>query len=303
MAAAAITLLAVMTTGFLWAARRIKTARNPDSSVALNTKDLRNLGISLIGSNEPSFDSLMASVVPNEARENVEALRSVSVFLTNDTDHSVIAYSVKWEMVTGDGKLKTETREYLAPNALMGRSTVDLIGVIQPHSTRLVSLAPLVEAAKHPGVGGGAGPGTRGDSALQHYVDALRARNAQDSKITISLDSVLFDDGRFAGPDTRERFGKIQAIIQAKQDLLTEFEHTAESSKSLQIAFDNLTTVASGTKRELSSNATTEDYFGFYKQSTAREMLSLRSAFGEDEAAKRIHGVLHHEWPILRKAN
>lgn len=303
--AAAALVLTVVTTGFVWSARHRKTSRSKDASFTQSTKDLRKFGISLTGSNEASFDSLMASVVPSEARENAEALRSISVFLTNDTDHAVIAYSLKWEMVTNEGKTKSETKEYLAPNALIGGSPVDLIGVIQPHSTRFVSLAPVVEAANHlHGTGGGAGSGTgsQGESTLQHHINSLEVRSAQYTKVTISLDSVLFDDGRFAGPDTRDRFGKIQAILKAHRDLLTEFEKTAGSSKS-QIAFDNLTRFASGPNRELRLNATTEDYYDHFKQLTANEMLGMRSEFGDDEAAKRIRRVLHHDWLTLRRVD
>ena len=273
-------------------------------TVSMNVKDLSEIGISIISPNDPSFARLLSSSLQEEAREAAEAVRSVSFFLKNDTDHSIIAYTIKWKMITAEGKVRTHTKNYLASEVLIGRPLSGLPGVIEPHSVRFISLArgveASVEASKAPRANGEqANPNSQ--LALGEYVDRQRARVAAFNNITISLDGILLDNGTFAGPDTTQTFDKIKATLDARRDLLSEFERNTQPGKSIEVGFSRLQEIANGPNVKLDSKATPTDFYNFHQKAYAAELLLMRQALGDSQSASRALGLLHRPWVELKK--
>src|SRR5262245_8001485 len=142
-----ISAIMVVTMGFAWHHNRNSLTAKP-GSVSMNVKDLSDIGISIVTQNDASFPTLLSTSLQGETKTAAEILSNVSFFIKNDTDQSIIGYAIKWEMIAPGGKPYNHVKTYLASDVLVGRPVTGLVGVINPHSVRFISLAPIEEINK-----------------------------------------------------------------------------------------------------------------------------------------------------------
>lgn len=288
----------VVTMGFVRHTRR-KASSAKVGSISVSLKDLPDIGIRLIGSNDNSFESLLSTKLQGETRAAAETLSPFTFFIKNEADRAIIGYSIKWEMMGPDGVPHSHVKNYLASDVLVGRPLDGLHGVIQPGSIRLISLAPIEEIN-----GARQGGGLRAERAnafpLAEQVEQLSARTAAFNVITISIDSVLLDDGTFAGPDTCEEFAKINARLNARRDLLRQLENDSRGNSPSR-AFDRLREIANGPKLDRHSQTTPTSVFNAQQQTAAAELLGMREKLGDAETVQRALKLLNHQWLTLKR--
>lgn len=66
----------------------------------------------------------------------IEPLLPFTVLLRNSCDRTVIAYSLKWELIRNDGQTLTQTRSYTTLWKLIGEEGADGDGnIIRPNSS------------------------------------------------------------------------------------------------------------------------------------------------------------------------
>jgi len=293
-----IGVIMVVTMGSAWHhSRNSPTAEV--GSVSMKVKDLSNIGISIITQSDPSFSTLLSTSLDGETKTAAQTLSNVSFFIKNDTDQPIIGYAIKWEMTAPDGKPHTHVKNYLASDVLVGRPVTGLVGVINSHSVRFVSLAPIEEINRAREAGGSLA--ARANAfPLAEQVERLRDRTSKFTEITISMDSVLLADGTFWGPDTFGEFDKIQARLDARRDLLRQFE-TSVQSNSPSSAFERLREIANTPRIKRNSLTTPNDIYKFQQQTSASELLGMREQFGESETIHRYLGSLRHSWLQLKR--
>jgi hypothetical protein len=262
-------------------------------NASVSVKDLSEIGISIVGPADPTFSSLLTSNFRGDIRNAAQTLSEVSCFIKNDTEKSIIGYTVRWDMLAADGKVHTRGRNYLAPDALLGQPLDDLRGVIPPHSVGFVSLAPVNEMSKSPE------PPAAVQSHLKEAAERIREGIVPFTSVTIVLDNVLLNDGTFAGPDSGNLFAKIKARVEGRRDLLTEFENI--SRRSTDSAFERLRLIADGPTTKRQAVATATDAYNFQQQKSATELLRMREAVGDKETASRAIALLHRQWINLKK--
>lgn len=293
-----LTSIMIVTMGFVrHTSRKASKAKVGSTSVAL--KDLPDIGIRIIGPNDDSFEGLLSTKLQGEVRAAAETLSPFSFFIKNETDRSIIGYSIKWEMMGPDGVPHSHVKTYLASDVLIGRPVEGLQGVIQPSSVRLISLAPF-EEINRARQGGGSRAARANAFPLAEQVEQLSARTARFNVITISIDSVLLDDGTFAGPDTCEEFEKINARLNARRDLLHQFENDSRGNSSSR-AFDRLNEIVSGPKLDRHSQPSPTSIFNTQQQTAAAELLGMRQKLGDAETVQRAVRLLHGQWLVLKR--
>jgi hypothetical protein len=281
---------AVVTTGIVGGGRSSSQGVN----LQFNVKDLPETGLTIVTPASRDFDgAVKAQFGTNSAA--VEPLLPFSILIKNSGSRSVIAYTLKWELMRGDGQTITQTRSYTTLWKLMGVEGDDRDGnIIRPNSFTFATPAniELSQVAK------GA---ANGDPQLQAYVDNLKQELAAYTGVTVTLDGVFFDDGAFVGPDSTGYFLKVKELRDARRDLYLEVKQSLKQGKLPSQALQRVEEVTGEPDVRLTPTSTPDDYYKKYKKEAASELLSIRRASGDDKAVEHAVKLLKNKWLDLRK--
>lgn len=209
-------------------------------NIQVNIKDLPALGIRIIPASDPSFDARARSFLKGQPEAMINRLIPVLAILENTGSRAIVGSCIRWEILKRDGT--TFSRPVAAVNvrALMDGEPklvqTTMGAAIPPHSIRLISVL------------GSAGVGQQLDlsrswisfrgtsSEREEFQRALANGNmdeaftrseigkvlAEATSITISVDSVFFEDATFIGDEHSDFFQTVNAEINAKYDLAME---------------------------------------------------------------------------------
>lgn len=263
-------------------------------NLQFNTKDIPGSGLNIVTPADPDFDGTVKAQL-GEKMAVIEPLLPFTVLLRNSGDRTVIAYSLKWELIRNDGQTLTQTRSYTTLWKLMGEEGADRDGnIIRPNSFAFA--APVNFDLNHL-----AEDDANDDPKLQEYVNDIRSELAAFTGMTVTLDGVFFDDGTFVGPDTTDYFLKVKKLRDARRDLYLELELTLKQGKPSKQALQRAEDVASEPDVRLSSSATPDDYYKKYKKEAAAELIRIRKTSGDEKAVERAVKLLSNKWPDLKK--
>jgi hypothetical protein len=146
-----------------------------------------------------------------------------------------------------------------------------------------------------------------GDNAVGNKLEAteelnrLREELAQYTNITVSLDGAFFDDGTFVGPDSTGFFAKVEAMQNARYDLLSSVKKNIDQGRPPDEVFRNLKEIENGPAPDLSSSSSPTDYYSAFRKATAAELLRVRETSGDAKPVERVMQKLRKPWPVLRK--
>jgi hypothetical protein len=297
------------------------TAKN----VRLNIRDLPQQGIRLMGPTDPSFDNELAklSVGKSEKQKRfIEVTKPFSLFVRNNSPKAVIAYRVRWDSIQPDGTITTHIRTQAEPDVLLGgdapsrNAVTDNAGVaIRSNSSRYVSVASSVDQFEESGIMSGVGRdssaisdpsqiqrmGAEKNSAALIELLGLELKNSES--LTATLDVVVFEDGSFAGPDSLNYIDQLRALISAKRQLLDSALAAARQNKPLGKVYDNFQTIADEPETSIRADSKSSDYYKFYRQEFAKELLRTRTTTGDDRQATWLATRrLFKHWPKLHPA-
>ncbi len=263
-------------------------------------RDLPRHGLVLVDLSEPFSERIIPSFI-SKWQTISDSVQLRSLALLNESDQTVVAYKLLWNLDYANGTCLVDEKSFANIEVLMGvEPTKEQVNsfddpTIKPGGFRLFSLStrmPIAirsEAKRSSGIGALTGGMTvlRDDSEGADYVRA------------VSIDGAFYGDGRFVGPDTTGYFAMVRAEIRAKLDLLHEISRAVETGGSLSAVFDNLR--ANTNSLQYRPRMTASEAYDFYRQIFAEEILRMRGASGEANAARLILQELSREWPELRK--
>jgi hypothetical protein len=153
-------------------------------------------GLVLVGPNDPSFlPAIQALVGPSEL-PSYQPILPYSVFVRNNTQQPVIGVCVNFQMTQANGThdAMVQSFEEIPP--------VSRQPVLPPGAQLFVSIERGYSLiSQHSNL----------HSGMVHPLGLYSSQHA----ITISLDSAVFADGTFVGPDTQNRFAQYTAKIAA----------------------------------------------------------------------------------------
>lgn len=291
--ASALVVLVMMTTGLIPVKKDNKKVMSN-----FNIKDISEHGLVIIGPDDKSFSSLLDAALQLRPEASREDLQSHVIFLKNEGRQVVVAYSLKWEFLRADGTIVTKRKSYLNRSGLMGQEEDRNGGqTINPGDTWFFSLTDVfkVEATDSSKLGAGNKMGIR-----RKNPNSLAKEMATYTGVTVSLDGVFFDDGTFVGPDTTDFFTETKARRSARLDLMLELEKQVKEGKT-DNAFKQMEGFVKEPVVKRSGRPTSTDYYNLNKRRYAEELLEVRKALGDEEAAKKILSSLRKTWPELRK--
>src|SRR6185295_4351954 len=130
--------------------------------------------------------------------------------------------------------------------------------------------------------------------------DQLDADLLQASDITVSLDGVFFDDGTFVGPNVSGFFERIQAMVSAKLDLISEIALANEQGK-VEEAFDSVRAKGVVADVKITSESTPEDYYRYYSKLFAGEISAMKMHYGNAGLVARMVNSKKRARILVRK--
>jgi hypothetical protein len=187
--ASALIAVAAAVTAFLPHSQE-KTDRSSNSKI--ETIGLAEHGIDIVDPSQPEFNSILR-------KQRVVTAPPISVFVVNNSDQDIAACTRKWETRLLDGQIvthyftKTGTLE-IAPDATPARLEEGI-----PAGGSLL-FSPMRSSGPDDRAGAAIGFRAGGGSP------GVSARLSKGTKITVSIDGVLFCNGTYVGEDVNNYF-------------------------------------------------------------------------------------------------
>src|SRR4030095_5940360 len=238
---------------------------NEGSKSIIEAVGLPEYGLEIIDPLQPSFSKYMAT----EKKSVSQA--PFTVFLVNKNDQGLAACTLKWELLMRDGRTVTHLR------SKTGRlnETISYNGqtyLAEGVAARGHLLFSLTNSSSTPQFSTGRG----GSNIADQLSDSV--------KVTVSVDGVLFVDGTYAGPDSKNYFDRSQGQIEAGRELATEIEQLISNRSNPEDVMKYLGKVAQTQSDDVQipPGKTSEYCFGKWMEKTsyARLLLALRKAKG-----------------------
>lgn len=256
-----------------------------------NIKDLPKHGISLLAPSDPALSKDLKPIDP------------YSVFLRNTSSRPIVGYSIKWEC--DDGKRESATRNtfydrhlrsnlgvvFMYGDEIDRRAILDrLEEVIWQNSTWLISYDLPAQPV---------GTVTNEDSPEINEA-AVAQMQAACPEMTITLDGVFFDDGKFVGPDTIGFFTHVETHVAMRLEMFQKVQTELKSGKTPTEVFRGLEQIANSESTE--SRAQREMSRTEFRKLFAQDVLGMRNIWGVDKAIEKIQVHLSKPWLTPRKS-
>jgi len=198
-------------------------------NVTVSPGDWDAHGIEITPYSSPSFAGKAAAA--KVAAVDTTSLHPLSFFLTNNTGHTIIAYSTVWTVKNANGIL---TRQSRLAGSLLSKSR----GLSIPNGAeRLIS--PVTQAsapsAANPKI----------SANLQAAIDRAKGSFPSNSSVTVSLEAVVLDDGLALGPDSTQAIQRLRAEADGLKKLASDVL-AAFNSGGQQAVVDLLSGIVAG---------------------------------------------------------
>jgi hypothetical protein len=261
-----------------------RSNRIKSTAPQLNIKDLPEHGLRIIGSSDPSYDRMVAVLSRNGPNSALEAVKPYSVFVLNNTNRSVVACSLKWEMLKADGTITTRTTGFVTTWRLMHQDAPGSTdgSAIEPDSNWFFAPSNIeVEALRD-------SQDPLKERFKSDYLNRLIAELSQSTNITVSLDGAFFDDGTFVGYDEDQFFVQVRGLRDARRDLFDEIQNDVEQKKSVAEVLRHVEALATQPEVRLRQTSTPSDHYNNAKRKVAEEILRMKSRAGDAKALEFV---------------
>jgi hypothetical protein len=215
-------------------------------------------GVTIINSNSPEFLPAVNSLVDPTILSNIQAILPFSYVLKNNTSKFIIVYSTRWTLTDPSGQVTTQDRTGGTLSTLRDGDA------IAPGASRLVS--PIFRLGVR-----NAGPA---GSALSQKIERTIAAFSSKAKVEISLETVIFEDGKAVGTDATNATAQAQACLDAERQVLEDLAAQKGSQSANADVKQLLSGQASGPRAWPMSNPPQYDEgLAMYRHSLATTLL------------------------------
>jgi len=283
--------------------------RKNGMQIQFNTRDLPEHGIHIVTSVDKSFDDLAASHFKSRSPDS---LKPLSVFVKNSGRSLVLAYALTWELRDKDGKrITSKTVGYSALGVLMGDeslSNTKHTTAIEPGTSRCFTVDDQIEQDAPETVSGqntslplqSSEINDTHDTKASAILAKFTSRLSEATSVSVSLDSVVFEDGTFVGPNETGFIEQAQAMLNAKVDLLREIA-VASKQGTLKEAFESIKAKSREADVEFAENISADDWYRYFRKIYAKEITGQYYAYGEVQLVPYLLKSYDRARPSLKK--
>lgn len=279
-----------------------------------NKKDLPQHGLVIVRQSDSEFEKLRSRLPYNAIGDDTG---QPQCFIKNLNAHKrVIAFTLKWEMATNDGRVTTRVRRLSRSDVLVGKEGIpgpDDIATLLPETARFFSFFGYGDGQPVDLKGTGPQLAARDNRELMKKLDEagvlthLNDQLRRTTSVTLSLDAALFDDGTLVGEDTTSHYHRIKAQADQKRDLVKEIYSRLKSGESYELVMRSIQERSSNLSAfsvTPADDATPEEITKHYEKRFLDEILEMRAGFGSDELALRQFLWVNHnnEYLKIRKS-
>jgi hypothetical protein len=300
-----------------------KDMKEVQLSIANSTQ---KYNINVIGTSDPSFDSLLNEYTDNVSRNAplILAARPLALFIKNDSDHDVIGISLRWKFSKFNGEVREVPQFQINPGALIGLKPRDpfmigktsLInrGTVQFFSYFVSSVQQEIKfenmRKRNPNISYRRET-TLGDIDLMGKDTIVQKGKLLDqiSTVTVSLDGVFFENGIFVGRDENLFFDFMRGQIEARKDLLKKIADANKAQVTdqeiLNTLFPDILETRQARVKQRASYASAEESFqGGYRASLLsmrKEIMRQRSKMPDSLVLSRFQSTKLSNFATLQK--
>ncbi|MEK6302914.1 MAG: hypothetical protein AABO41_19560 [Acidobacteriota bacterium] len=254
----------------------------------IETTGLAAHGVEIVGPADASFKTLVSEQAQTKGSPNPAALKSSSVFIVNRSRLAIAALNINWELSLPDGTKVSHATAYKSGLGVVSDGdSPHLMDYIARNGSRPFSLLDSSNGA-NPGIGTSMGGG--GNNKARQLSEAV--------KVTVSVDGVLFVDGTFVGPDTKDFFGLLKAEIDARRDLVEDIAQMLDGDAEATKRFELMANAKSHDNQDQSGN---NSYYNMIKETQASVISARRKRFGDKALLEAVKVELSKPRMNLRK--
>lgn len=248
------------------------------NATSVQVRGLRSIGVTLVSPVDPSFKSTVQRLLPNDLVKPALALKPLVTVISNKSQRSIIAYAVIWKLTYADRPPETTIGQFKYPDAVAGLADTGAFPLQQSETRPIASgeervVARMFEFGPWDGI-------SQFQSQILDYAHTQATESADAVVVDITLDAVIFDDGRLEGPDGSNLEHDFLLYFNAKQSIFRQIVASLANGNNVETAFRPIENVARANDTSASDDIQ-------YQHLAATEILALRNRIGDD----RVHTV------------
>ena len=238
---------------------------------------LSSNGVNVIGWNSPDFDPLVKKLLSADAWAKVSDILPYSVIVANNTGKYIWGFTVVYsfpDKISPSGKPWTHR---ISPST---GGSAERSRMLEPGATFLITpVSDFLASADSKGM-----PVLQPlvDDGLDRMIADFQSRHQQGERITLDVDSVIFEDGTLEGPDSEQMLLRVNDRIRAERDVTAEManRHGDTLRKFLLLHASN----------------TGSDEYAFRSAAVAQGMLQLLDQHGETATSDLAKKMCTKQW-------
>jgi hypothetical protein len=251
-------------------------------ALSVSVTDLNSSGLTLVPYNTARSASLLTVSVPAAISATLEPLLPYSVFIINDSQKTILAYTVRWTSVD-----QATNTPYTDDRTVC--DAISLKGLISPHGYDLVTIVGPVSSF---------GSITKSAQILRQITDEGQRLKAQ-MPVSISLEAVMFEDGSVTGGDTPRSISQIRARLRSEYDLYTAVLARASTDTIIPWLQGVSNQIRPGGRLSFDADPFSQ-WYQFYQARTASGLLEAATTKGIPEMISYVQSALRNKhYPAL----
>jgi hypothetical protein len=281
--------------------RATSTARTSGyQGMQLEINDLSNFGVMVYTPDSADFSNKLSSLVTIPADLAADAAK-YSIIIENKTPQHISAMEVIWRFYTSQGKEITRSYAY----SFLGNQFFDdaSSGLIKSGE-----LYPLCLFADSVGFGYERMKELKSTPTALNTLDNIKSLMAMSTRWSFTIDSVLFSNGVWVGPNTDRYVERMTAEINGSRDMLKELAKKLDAGEPIANILAHARTAA-GPKDEPPENRLLDHQkmkdpnylYERQRKNAAREALARHQNLGGDKTLiDWIRGHSAHQIALVK---
>jgi hypothetical protein len=274
------------------------------AQAAMKVSGIPESGLVLIGPADPGFEEMASAALKGRRDIVYETFKPYSVILQNKTEKTVVAYVVRLEFNSANGKLVSWQRYFGQVTALLdgnkrkSNPEADRAGpTIPPNAWKIVTPESYIGSESRV-----TSEASAANDEFRAYLQHLTSRLNQGTGMTASLDGAFFEDGTFVGQDKSGFFDIFKAEVNAKQDLMFQIVSGHRAGRDANEVVNEIkSSLPESGQPILGPGASPSDFYQYFRRLYGSEIVGIRDKLGGQAVLGHAYQQLFQNHPFLMK--
>lgn len=263
-----LTLLIVLSCDKSFAANRQMKIVNP----------LRDNGLVVLDASSPDFIAEVQKLLSQEAVAKASSFLSQSLVIINNTDQFIWGFTTVYRYPDWISPAGTPWKHRISPS---GGGPADRSRMLAPGARFLIT--PVSDFLASSDANGNAVVQPYLDEGMDRMIAQFKTQHPNSNeRIEVTIDSVIFEDGFLAGPDSEEMMKKVNDRIRAEKDLTASLHALKGEDFRAKLLFHAHKDMGNEYSGRLSN--------------VAQSLLTVLNEYGEEKAQQILQQMEIKKW-------